>query len=634
MMVKKNNRHLQYWLFLLALSLLPLSLFSQSRDYWMKTERKGTGYAFQHVIITKLADGNLRYDYDQRIKTDVAGLNPQEISQSGFYVVDSDLRPLSLEIRTKFLAKETHVVGQCTKDTMSLTIQEKDGQPEKRKISFGDIYFDVVVAELIARQAGQKSFRLNIFDPSDIKIDSMQVEILGADDKEIEASVKDLITSRYRIARDGQIQEIQFVELGSRAYLTDAQDAQNITYLNTADGYTLTVRSRKSFPNVFKVSRALLQVRWKKIPFDEFRLEDNRQKIVQKKESGGQFEAVLEMTSPPIPAQVTVGQAPYELGAAFLSEDDYIKPNDPSIQKQAADIVGVTKNPSEIAGKILTWVNANVVSDFIAETLTGPEVLQKRRGKCSEYAILFASLARAAGIPTRIVLGELYTGGAWMGHMWDEVWLGEWRAVDAAAGIFVAGPSHLKFIDSPTVMGTQGLRWKLTDNLEIEILDFEEAKIQIGLRTGISGSTYSNADFACRISAPDKAWTMKEESKGGVATLLMNSQEAGVQFALVFFAVPPGTSATTILQGRLAGLSKMVRDYKLLEEGESEIGGRKAPSIVFSQTARDQATIVNQNILLVDGTTAYLFAFIAPQEKFSGLSPVLKKILASFELIK
>jgi len=127
---------------------------------------------------------------------------------------------------------------------------------------------------------------------------------------------------------------------------------------------------------------------------------------------------------------------------------------------------------------------------------------------------------------------------------------------------------------------------------------------------------------------------MREDSKGGVTTLLMNPQESGVQFALVFFAVPPGTSPKTILQGRLAGLSKMVQNYKLLEEGEWEIGGRKAPSVVFSQSGRDQATIVNQNILLIDGAAAYLFAFIAPQEEFGGLGPIFKKILASFELIK
>ncbi len=634
MSLNKKKRLPLYWSFLFVLCLSPWTLFSQTRDYWLKTERKGTGYGYQHVSVTKLPDGNLRYDYDQHVKTDVAGLNPQEIIQSGFYIVDPGYRPVAFEIRTRFQTKETHVSGTRLDNFMTLTLREKDGQPETRRISFEDVYFDVVLAELIARQADQKSFRLNIFDPSDIKINSMDVEIVRAGDQDIEATVKDLITSRYRLSRDGQIQEIQYLELGSRAYLTDAEDAQNITFLNTADGYTLTVRSRNSFPNVFKVSRARLQVRWKKIPFEEFSLEDNRQKIVQKVEAGGQFEAVLEISSPSASAKGTIVPEPLEPLAAYLSEDDYIKPGDPGIRKQAAAIVGEAKDSYEIVSKILKWVNTNVVSDFIAETLTGPEVLQKRRGKCSEYSILFASLARAAGIPTRIVLGELYSSGAWMGHMWDEVWLGEWTAVDAAAGIFVAGPSHLKFIDSPTVMGTQGLRWKLIDNLEIEILGYEEQQTQPGLKTEIAGLTYVNADFACRISAPEETWTMKEDTRSGTTTLLMNSKGAGVQFALVLFAVPPGTSAKTILQGRLAGLSKMVRDYKLLEETEWEVAGRKAPGAVFSQSGRDEVTIVNHNILLIDGTAAYLFAFIAPRENFDSLGPVLRKVLASFELIK
>ena len=43
---------------------------------------------------------------------------------------------------------------------------------------------------------------------------------------------------------------------------------------------------------------------------------------------------------------------------------------------------------------------------LIPETLSGPEVLQCRNGKCSEFSTLFASLARSLGIPTRIVLGD------------------------------------------------------------------------------------------------------------------------------------------------------------------------------------------------------------------------------------
>jgi hypothetical protein len=591
----------------------PSILFSQTRDYWLKTERKGTGYAYEHITVTKQPDGNFRYDSSSHIKTDLVGVNPQDIVLSGSYVVDAELRPLSFERRAKFRTKETHTTGICAGGTMTVTVQEKDGQPGKRTIPLGDAYFDVVLGDLIARRADRQKFRLDLFDASDLKINAAEVEILKTGDSEIEASAKGpLFTSRYRIARDGQLREMHLVELGSRTYVTDATDARNIAYLNTADGFTLTVRSRKSFPNVYKVPRAQVQVRWKRIPFAEFRLEDNRQKIVRKNQSGDQFEAVVEMTR----SSKAAGD-PTAPTAEYLGEDDYIKPQDPAIRKQAAAIAGETKDPSEIVRKLLAWVNTNVVSDLIAETLTGPEVLAKKRGKCSEYAILFASLARAAGIPTRIALGELY-GAPWMGHMWDEVWLGEWTAVDPSSGSFVSGPSHLKFIDSPTVSGTQGVRFKLVDNLEIEILDFEEEKAQTSFK----------------ISAPDKTWTLKEESKGGTKILSMKPQEGGIEFALVVFVVPPGTQPGKILEGRLAGIGKMVRNYKLIETGEAEVARRKAPSAIFSQSGADGETIVNQNILLVDGTSVYLFAWIVPQVKFAGLDRVLKKILASFDLIQ
>jgi hypothetical protein len=277
---------------------------------------------------------------------------------------------------------------------MTVTEEEKDGQPKKREILLGDAYFSVVLEDLIARRADRKSFRVNLFDASDLSTEAAQVEVIGVDDNEIEASIKGrLFTSRCRIGRDGQFREVHLVELGTRTYVTDAKNAQDITYLNTADGFTLTVRSQKSFPNVYKVSRAQLQVRWKNIPFAEFRLEDNRQKIVRKYESGGQYEAVLEIAKPSVTKTAPASDAP---NAESLGEDEFIKPKDPGIRKQAMAIAGDVKNPAEIVRKLLTWVNANVVTDFISETLTGPEVLEKKRGKCSEYAILFASLARAA----------------------------------------------------------------------------------------------------------------------------------------------------------------------------------------------------------------------------------------------
>jgi len=629
-----TTRAVRHRILLLVLSLLlaPRILHAQARDYWLKTERRGVAFAYEHVTVTRLPDGTLRYDYVQHIKTDVAGLNPQDMTLNGSYVVTPDLKPVSLDFQTKFQVRERSVKGTRQRDLLALTITDKGGQTEKREIPVKDTYFDVVLSDLIFRDARKKSFAVKTFNSLDIKLDQHKVTITRADREGVEATVTNSSTTTFRFDRDGQVKEIIYVQLNGRAYLTDAKDAQNITYLNTADSLSLMIKSQKVFPNVFRVSRARIQVQWEKIPFEEFRLEDNRQKVAERKQSEGKSQVVLEMTKPSAPSETLQIPITDPRWAAYLREDDYVKPSDPAIRKQVAAIAGAETKASVVVQRIVQWVNTNVVPDMIAETLTGPEVLQKRRGKCSEYSILVASLARAAGIPTRIVLGELYSNGTWVGHMWNEVWLGEWTGVDAAAGIFVSGPAHLKFIDSPTVTGTQGLRWKLTDNLGIEILDFEEETGTAALATGISGRAYSNSTYSCKISAPDESWALKEEARSGVLTLLMNSKDA--QFALVLFAVPPGTSAKTVLQGRWNALSKMVKDFKLLEESEADIAGRKAPLAIFSQIDKSGTTIVNQNALLVEGTNAYLFAFITNQDRFEPLRPQFRTILATFEIVK
>jgi len=89
-----------------------------------------------------------------------------------------------------------------------------------------------------------------------------------------------------------------------------------------------------------------------------------------------------------------------------------------------------------------------------------------------------------------------------------------------------------------------------------------------------------------------------------------------------------------VLQGRLNALSKMVQEYTLIEEFEADIEGRQVPFSVFSQKAKDGSIIVNQNAVLIEGTNAYLFAFISPKDRFEPLRPQLSKILDGFEIVK
>jgi len=72
--------------------------------------------------------------------------------------------------------------------------------------------------------------------------------------------------------------------------------------------------------------------------------------------------------------------------------------------------------------------------------------LQNRSGDCTEFAVLLAAVARARGIPTRIVHGIAYSGRfagrahVFSPHAWVQAWDGtRWTSYDAGFGPFGAG---------------------------------------------------------------------------------------------------------------------------------------------------------------------------------------------------
>lgn len=74
------------------------------------------------------------------------------------------------------------------------------------------------------------------------------------------------------------------------------------------------------------------------------------------------------------------------------------------------------------------------------------EAYRRRSGDCSEYALLLAAAARAAGIPARIAYGLVYSERfagrreMFVPHVWVEAWDGvRWRGFDAAMAGYDAG---------------------------------------------------------------------------------------------------------------------------------------------------------------------------------------------------
>ncbi|HYC00160.1 MAG TPA: transglutaminase-like domain-containing protein [Candidatus Limnocylindrales bacterium] len=129
-----------------------------------------------------------------------------------------------------------------------------------------------------------------------------------------------------------------------------------------------------------------------------------------------------------------------------LEPSTYI-PATPEIKKLAGEIVGDEKNPLKIARKIYDWELSNVdywakEPDRYEPSPMGSAVycLSTRSGNCADFHSLYIALARAAGIPARMVYGSLLKkqlagsredAGT---HCWVEIFLPElgWLSVDVS----------------------------------------------------------------------------------------------------------------------------------------------------------------------------------------------------------
>lgn len=153
------------------------------------------------------------------------------------------------------------------------------------------------------------------------------------------------------------------------------------------------------------------------------------------------FEARVRLTS-----ETAIAGAP----------DPWLRP-ERFIESDNADIVslaGILRRPQprRTAESIYDWVSRNLsYAGYLADDLGASHALLHRRGDCTEYAYLVAALARAAGIPARMVGGYVQAQDRVLRpadyHDWAEVLIeGRWEIVDAQRGsLFPAGSSYLRF---------------------------------------------------------------------------------------------------------------------------------------------------------------------------------------------
>ena len=159
--------------------------------------------------------------------------------------------------------------------------------------------------------------------------------------------------------------------------------------------------------------------------------------------------------------------------ARFLRSTSRTQSDHPRVRALARGIVGGEGDPLAAADRIQQWVFDHVEYDRGHEAPNAVSVIESETGDCSEYALLFVSLARAAGIPAREVGGLIFVpdpapGFSW--HAWSEIHDGEqWVTIDPSWNEVYVNPGHLRLWED-----AQDTGWvELMGRLEIQVTDMQ-----------------------------------------------------------------------------------------------------------------------------------------------------------------
>src|SRR5262249_40950854 len=107
--------------------------------------------------------------------------------------------------------------------------------------------------------------------------------------------------------------------------------------------------------------------------------------------------------------------------APYLAPNALLQSDDGAIREIAAQLAAEDRDASRVARKLEKWTSDHMQFDAGIAIAPASEVVRNRRGTCFGYAMLLGSLARAAGIPSRVRMGFAYAGGKWGGHAWVDV---------------------------------------------------------------------------------------------------------------------------------------------------------------------------------------------------------------------
>src|SRR6266581_1717075 len=374
------------------------------RDEWFGVERDGKRVGRAHRASAHTATG-LRFTEDLLVSLVMLGV-PQTVRTS--LDAETDDRFALRRVRFTLASPATAFSATGTSDGRRLTVTYgADGRSSQATILLTEpIYLPVTLrARVLAGDTTPgTTYTVPVFNPLALRNEPLTVKVDG------------------RAALDGV----------DAIVLTEEQHDLRARVWLTPDGRVLREEGSLGLTLVRESREAALAGDAALVPLDP-----PRQRV-----RGD----LLRVEREPLPEHAPLGAADAAL-AQYLAPAPFIESDDAAIVATARSIVGSGRDATAAARALVAWVNEHLEQAPSVTIPSAREVLAARRGDCNEHAVLLAALARAAGIPARVVAGAMYLNGAFYYHAWTELWLGTWVSADAVFRQLPTDATHVKLLE-------------------------------------------------------------------------------------------------------------------------------------------------------------------------------------------
>ena len=133
----------------------------------------------------------------------------------------------------------------------------------------------------------------------------------------------------------------------------------------------------------------------------------------------------------------------------YLGASLSVQSRDPGIRAAALQAAPEGLPAMDRIAGLVAWLDRNI-EKVPVDVFSALDAFQQKKAECQGHAYLYTAMARALGIPTRVVSGLAYSEQlqGFLFHSWAESLVdGHWVAVDPTFGQPIADATHVKLLE-------------------------------------------------------------------------------------------------------------------------------------------------------------------------------------------